>query len=133
MPLSPAAAVLAKAPYMGVSCPVANSIACDRVGLAVLLRRPAYSVTATIAGRPLDLDYRTWAPGHAPRGPRTAFSGFLRPAGIVSNLHVSPDNGRDGWFGTRFPEPPLVRLRVRYAGGNTITTQLRVNLATGWG
>jgi hypothetical protein len=131
--LTPAASVLAKAPYMGVSCPLANSIACDRVGLALWLRHPATSVTATIAGRPLNLDDPTWAPGHPRHGARTAFTGFLQPAGIVSNLHVNTDNGGDRWTGIKFPTPPLVRLRIVYPSGKTITTQLRVDLAPGWG
>jgi hypothetical protein len=33
-------------PYVGVACPTANSIACDRVGLAIWLRRPAARVNA---------------------------------------------------------------------------------------
>lgn len=131
--LTPAATVLAQAPYMGVSCPVANSIACDRVGLAVWLRHPATSVTATIAGRLLNLDDPTWAPGHPRHGARTAFTGFLQPAGIVSNLHVSTDAGSDRWYGSRFPVPPLVQLRILNPSGKTITTQLRVDLSPGWG
>lgn len=51
------AAVLSRAPYMGVACATPNGIACDRVGLAIWLRRPATSVSATIAGRPLKLDW----------------------------------------------------------------------------
>jgi hypothetical protein len=126
----PATAVLAKAPYMGVACPVANSIACDRVGLAIWLRHPATTVTATIAGRPLILD----GPSPDGRGPptRTAFAGFLQPAGIVTRLHVTPDDGPDGWLGSRSPAP-LVRLRIRYASGRTLTTQLHADLAAGWG
>jgi hypothetical protein len=131
--LTPVATVLAKAPYMGVSCPIANSIACDRVGLAIWLRHPATSVTATIAGRPLTLDDPTWAPRHQRHGPRTAFTGFLQPAGIVSNLHVNTDSGGDRWTGIRFPAPPLVQLRVHYPSGKTVTTQLHVDLAPGWG
>src|SRR5271167_4545267 len=41
-----ASSVLSKSPYLGVRCSIANSIACDRVGLAVWLKRPAVSVTA---------------------------------------------------------------------------------------
>jgi hypothetical protein len=126
-------ATLAKAPYMGVSCPVANSISCDRVGLAVWLRHPADAVTAMIAGRRLSLDYPTWAPGQARRGARTAFTGFLQPAGLISALRVTPDDGPDGWFGTTFPAPPLVQLSIRYANGRVATTELHVELATGWG
>jgi hypothetical protein len=139
-------AVLSKSPYMGVSCPVANSIACDRVGLAVWLKRPAVSVTATIAGARLSLDN----PDHlvsasAPSG--HAFDGYLWPAGIVSRLHVRPDNGNvisashggtqvtvthRMWFGEGDPSA-VVRLAIQHRGGQTIITQLRVPLAAGWG
>lgn len=54
------AAVFAEAPYMGVSCHLPNSIACDRVGLAVWLWRPA-TVSATIAGAPLKLNDPHWS------------------------------------------------------------------------
>lgn len=47
--------VLARAPYMGVACPTPNSIACDRIGLAIWLKEPARTVTATIAGHHLRL------------------------------------------------------------------------------
>jgi hypothetical protein len=40
---------------MGVSCPIPNSFACDRVGVAVWLREPALSVDAAIAGREVQL------------------------------------------------------------------------------
>jgi hypothetical protein len=128
------ATVLARAPYMGVSCPGApNSIACDRVGLAVWLRRPAVSVDATIGGWPLKLD---WAgdrtPAHATPGAKTAFDGFLQPAGLTSHLYVKPDRGTNEWLGDGAPAP-VVRLRVNYADGRTSTTELPVSLSSGWG
>jgi hypothetical protein len=33
----------------------------------------------------------------------------------------------------KFPARPLVQLRVHYPGGKTITTQIHVDLAPGWG
>ena len=48
--------VLSRDPYMGVSCQVSNSFACDRVGLAVWLREPATRVRAAIADREFELD-----------------------------------------------------------------------------
>ena len=42
-------------PYLGVSCPVGNSIACDRVGIAVTFARPARLVTVQLAGRTVAL------------------------------------------------------------------------------
>lgn len=142
-----ASRVLSKSPYLGVSCPIANSIACDRVGLAVWLKRPALSVTATIAGAPLALNRYGDAPVNAPV-PRRQFTGFLRPAGIVSRLHIRPVDGNEiftkhgrtrvlvghqMWFGEGNARSPLIRLTIRYASGQTIITQRRVGLATGWG
>jgi hypothetical protein len=138
--------VLSKAPYMGVRCPIANSIACDRVGLAVWLKRPAVSVTATIAGEPLNLDWfgeERRIHGVAHRD----FDGYLQPAGIVSRLHVRPAEGTEAltknghtrlvnshqmWFGAGNAQP-LVRLTIRYPDGKTLTTQLHVGLGAGWG
>jgi hypothetical protein len=79
--------VLSETPYMGVSCPVANSIACNRVGLAVWLKRPAVSVTATIAGGSFALDYRGDLESSSHR-PRLEFAGFLTRAGIMSRVDV---------------------------------------------
>lgn len=134
---------------MGVSCPVANSIACDRVGLAVWLKHPALSITATIAGAHLILDYRgdLRYPGDKLR---TAFDGFLQPAGIVSRLHVKPVEGNvvytthghvhvavrhQMWFGDvrDYPQPVPVRLTIHEPGGRTVDTRTNVELAAGWG
>lgn len=142
-------AVLSEKPYMGVSCPVANSIACDRVGLAVSLKHPAESVTATVAGARLPMNYRG---DLLDRGdsPRTEFDGFLQPAGIVSRFHVKPVEGnviytshghvhvvvrRQMWFGDmrHYPAPVSVRLTIHEPGGHTLITHTKVGLATGWG
>ena len=118
---------------MGVACPVANSIACDRVGLAVWLRRPAKTVTATIAGVPVALDWHGDRPPTAtPPRLRRAFDGFLRPAGIVSRLHVTPVPGSTRWLGSGAPSP-LVTFRVDYGDGRVAVTRERVQLAAGWG
>jgi hypothetical protein len=143
----PASRVLSKAPYLGVSCPIANSIACDRVGLAVWLKRPAVSVTATIAGAPLALNQHGPQPDHL-RLPRRVFYGYLQPAGITSRLHIRPVEGNEiitkhgrtrvvvrpqMWFGEGNARAPLIKLTVHYSDGQTILTQRRVGLATGWG
>jgi hypothetical protein len=126
---------------------MANSIACDRVGLAVWLKRSAVSVNATIAGAPLALDWfgdeRLLTPGVGHRD----FDGYLQPAGIVSRLHVHPVEGSEFltkhgrphvivshqmWFGAGNARP-LIRLTIHYANGQTLITQLRVGLAAGWG
>jgi hypothetical protein len=51
---------------------------CDRVGLAVWLRRPARTVTARINGKPLDLDDPEWTDRS-----RRMRVGFLQPAGLT--------------------------------------------------
>lgn len=126
------AAVFSQAPYMGVRCPVPNSIACDRVGLAIWLKRPAVSAEASIAGatRPLNWfgdEHRIPSPGK----PRRAFTGYLHPAQIVSRLHVQPV-GRSMWYGDGNPLP-LVKVLVDYGHGRLVVTQLRVPLNAGWG
>jgi hypothetical protein len=144
-----ASAVLSRPPYMGVRCPgrLANSIACDRVGLTVWLKRPAVSVTATIAGAPLVLNHRDefLYPGDPPH---TSFDGFLRPAGIVSRLHVHvlPADGTEikrlrhqglpvgsqTWLGQGNAGAP-VRLTIHEPGGRTVITHIYVALRDGWG
>ena len=74
--------LLSRDPYMGVSCRIPNSFACDRVGLAVWLREPAARVEAAIAGRELELDDPEWS-GPAEHGERRMFAGFLQPAGLI--------------------------------------------------
>jgi hypothetical protein len=63
-------ALFSESPYMGVACHIPNSIACDRIGLTVWLRRPALTVTATISGRSFALENRMWS-GRARHGLRT--------------------------------------------------------------
>jgi hypothetical protein len=141
--------VLSRSPDLGVSCPVANSIACNRVGLAVWLKRPALSVTATIAGASFALDYRGDLESASQR-PRLAFDGFLERAGIMSRMHVEPVEGsvvvrRHGhwvvvnrhrmWYGEyrRVAPGATVRLVIRDRSGRTVVTHVRVGLSTGWG
>jgi hypothetical protein len=132
---------------MGVRCPGANSISCDRVGLAVWFKRPAVSVTATIAGEPLVLNHRDeflW-PGDQPH---TSFDGSLQPAGIVPRLHVHvlPLNGHEvkqlrhegipvgphTWLG-QGSAGGTVRLTIHEADGRTVLTHVYVGLRAGWG
>jgi hypothetical protein len=109
--------------YMGVSCRRANWIGCDRVGLAVWLKRPARAVSGRIAGRPLRLPRATWG--------RRLYIGFLQPAGLRGRLHVRPD--AQGYWGGAPTPTPLVTLRVVYRDGRAVTTRLRVPLMSGWG
>lgn len=139
--------VLSRTPYLGVRCPIANSIACDRVGLAVWLKRPAISVTATIAGAPVALDW--FGDERLARDTKhREFDGYLQPAGIVSRLHIHPVEGTEVltshghttlisssqmWFGEGDAPPPQIRLTIHYQDGQTLVTHLRVGLAAGWG
>ena len=139
--------VLSKSPYLGVNCPIANSVACDRVGLAVWLKRPAVSVMATIAGAPLALNWFGDERLSLPVAHRE-FDGYLQPAGIVSRLDIRPVQGNEVltehgrtrvivshqmWFGDGNARSPLIRLAIHYTNGQTTITQLRVGLAAGWG
>jgi hypothetical protein len=125
------AAVFAQDPYMGVRCPAANSITCDRVGLALWLRRPALAVTATINGRALAMNRfgdQLVAPGRL----RTEFDGYLQPAGLRTSLGVRPISGTDLWEGDPTPYP-MVWLLIDYGSGHPALTHVRVPLAAGWG
>lgn len=123
VPVVPAADVLAQAPYLGVACSVPNAIACDRVGLAVRLRRPADRVLATVGGRRFALDAERWGDG------TTRFVGFLQPAGLVERLGVPAG---DRWVGQGRPHV-AVRLTVAVEGGRTVAVSTRVPLAAGFG
>ena len=125
-------ALLSRDPYMGVSCRTPNSIACDRVGLAVWLREPAVRVDAEIAGRALELDDPDWSePANADE--RRMFAGFLEPAGLFDGpLEVTPDAGPDRWIG-RKPVSATVDLRIIRNDGTATTTTLEVPLSPGWG
>jgi hypothetical protein len=127
-------AVFARAPYMGVHCPLANSIACDRVGLAIWLRRPAVHVRATIAGQPLVLDWFGDEYRVGPTPARRELDGYLQPAHIVTRLGVHPSPaGR--WYGSQAGSwpAPLVRLTITFVDGQRVMTQVRVPLSAGWG
>ncbi|MGH2926577.1 MAG: hypothetical protein ACRDL8_00040 [Solirubrobacteraceae bacterium] len=129
---SPAAA-FEQDPFMGVACHVPNSISCDRVGLAVWLRRPA-TVTAMIAGAPLKLNAPHWTyVAHDKRGALYVYAGFLQTAGLTTRLHVTPESKwTNSWLGANAPSP-LVRFRIDYGHGHVVVTQEHVYLSAGWG
>ena len=125
-------AVLRRHPYMGVSCRVGNSFACDRVGLAVWLREPALGVEARIGGRDFDLDDPAWSEPPTD-GRRRMFAGFLQPAGLIDGaLQVTPDAGPNRWIG-RKPVSARVSLWIASDDGAVDTTTIRVRLSPGWG
>jgi hypothetical protein len=125
--------LLTRDPYMGVSCRTANSIACDRVGLAVWTRRSARAVRATITGRTIELNDPDWSQ-RPRRGLRRMFAGFLDQAGLRGHgpLAVQNENGRDRWT-ARHPVSASVQLVITYRDGTQRKTRLRVGLAPGWG
>lgn len=120
--------MLLRAPYLGVSCRRANSIACDRVGLAVWLRKPATAVAARVDGRPLRLRRGRRGPGGA-----TYWQGFLQPAGLLNGpLAVTPDRGRFHWEGSH-PKDAWVKLTVERPDGSQRSGSLTIPLRAGWG
>ena len=128
---------LAQQPYAGVRCPGPNSIACDRIGLAVWLVRPAIRLTATVAGKPI----RMAIPSRFRKGRGSYycahncyFEGALHPAGLLTSgpLHIRPDAGKYYWEG-RHPRPLRVRLVAFYRDGSRAATTVRIWLRPGWG
>jgi hypothetical protein len=114
-----ASRLLSRAPYVGVSCRSANSIACDRVGVAVWLKRPAVRVTATIAGQRLRL--------RPPRSRESWWQGFLQPAGMIDGApRVTPDRGTH-------PRDVHLGIAVTRASADTHRTSMTVSLHPGWG
>ena len=128
---------LGQEPYAGVRCARPNSIACDRIGLAVWLVRPAVRLTASISGKRIRMmipaRVRAQASGYY-CARRCYFEGALRPAGMLAPgpLHVTPDAGRFFWAG-RHPRPLLVHLAAFYRDGTSAATAVRTWLHPGWG
>jgi hypothetical protein len=132
IPTAEPAVVLAEEPHMGVSCPIPNSVACDRVGLGIELRTRAETATATIDGRPFRLDNRAWSDPPV-GGKHKRLAGFLQPAGLLDGLlKVQPDRGRYYWIGSH-PVSARVRIVVDYGGGRKLQTTTMVGLHAGWG
>lgn len=125
--------LLLRPPYLGVSCGEPNSIACDRVGLAVWVPGSARAVVATISGRRFELTTDPAFVGpHRPGEPRM-FVGFLHHAGLRHGpLAVRVENGRNRWTGVR-PVHARLGLVVTFDDGARQATSVRVGLAPGWG
>lgn len=119
--------LMSRAPSVGVACPRANSIACNRVGVAVWLKRPAARVIVTIGGRSVRLHRGR------PDGRESWYQGYMQPAGLLSGpLKVTPDRGRSYWQGGH-PKDVRLRLVIRQPGGATRWASLVVPLRPGWG
>ena len=125
--------VLALPSYLGVSCPRANSIACDRVGLAIWTRGPARAVRATIAGRSFELTDDPRFVGPHQRGQPYVYVGFLHHAGLRRGpLAVRVENGRNRWTG-KHPVRTTTRLVITRADRSRVATTVSVSLNPGWG
>ena len=118
-------------PYLGVSCPDPNEIACGRVGLAVALGDPVVRLEGTVGGVPIRLhDMRA-------QGARVSaglhWRGFTQRRGFISRrLGVRPDRAGGRWFGNDAPKVP-VRLTGYSADGRTLSVEFRVRLSAGYG
>ena len=117
---------LARTPYLGLRCPGANSIACDRVSLAVWLRKPTARLSATIEGMRVRMKKSVTRGGY--------YEGSLQPAGLTEAgpMHVTPDRGAGYWEGGH-PLRVRVHLVASYADGSAAVTTVRVWLHPGWG
>lgn len=123
-------------PYIGVSCPRANSTRCDRVGFDLVLRRRAVAVAASVAGRSIHLISPGPVPHNAGAGGRD-WGGYLDDVGLSregSPFRI-PANGRarGAWAG----QPPVylpVRLAVTYSSDHRVTFAFpRILLSPGFG
>ncbi|MFL5782408.1 MAG: hypothetical protein ACJ760_13920 [Thermoleophilaceae bacterium] len=126
-------AVLRASPDMGLACPVPNSIACDRVGVALATKRPARAVVVTIGDRSAVLDDQRWG-GPRRNGLQTAFGGFLQPAGLrgPGPLEVATEQGDDYYTGV-LPVSAPMHITITRSDGSRVRTVVRVDLKPGWG
>jgi hypothetical protein len=113
-------------PFLGVSCPVGNSIACDRVGVGVHLRRTATLVVVQVAGRILTLSPSV--DGHD-----DLWLGYLFDAGLRHGpLMVRTPANAHVWFGS--PEVhPRVRVTAFFPNGQSAARTATVLLHPGFG
>src|ERR1700730_16384911 len=105
IPTAASSAVLAEEPYMGVSCSIPNSIACDRIGLSIRLRTRAVTASAMIDGRSLRLNDRACSDPPLP-GKHEDLAGFLQPAGL-KNGELKTTTDRRG-----YPQPVTASVHV---------------------
>jgi hypothetical protein len=119
--------VLWGAPSMGVAC---RSHSCRQVGLAVWLRRPAASVSATVAGHPLTLAATNAYPR---RGAGAAFVGYLGSYRLITRVPLMTGPGSTAWDTHGDWPSARVQLRIGFAHGRILVTRLEVPLQPGWG
>jgi hypothetical protein len=124
-PLEPLGA--SATPFLGVSCSVPNSIACDRIGIGVHVSRAATLVVARVDGRLVTLSPPPGPP------PGDLWLGYLDGAGLRHgplNVHIS--RAARLWYGT--PEV-WARLRVTafFRDGRAESLSTTVLLHAGFG
>ena len=129
----PPTTLLARAPAVGMACLAPRS--CDRVGVAVWLRRPAASVTASVAGHSVSLNLASATPFDAAAArARRLFVGYFhwpRLAGVRIFFAAGPPS--QWWAADPAHWPtPAVRIRVE-SSGRIVETLTRVSLQGGWG
>jgi hypothetical protein len=123
-------------PYIGVACRRPSRTGCDRIGLDLVLRRPARSVAATVAGRRVQLV----TPGPIPHDADAVgrdWGRFLENVGLQregSLFYIEPSGRHFGhWAG----QPPVylpMRVEVVYPGGRRETLRMPpVFLSPGFG
>jgi hypothetical protein len=123
-------------PYIGVSCPRANSTRCDRVGFDLVLRRRAVAAAASVAGRSIHLISPGPVPHNAYAGGRD-WGGYLDDVGLSregSPFRI-PANGRAraAWAGQPAVYLP-VRVAATYPDGRRVAFHFpRVFLSPGFG
>jgi hypothetical protein len=114
-------------PFLGVSCPIPNSIACDRVGIGVHFSRAATLVVVELAGRLVTLSPPTDPP------PDDLWLGYLLDASLRhGSLKVHIPRDRRLWLGT--PEVwPRVRVTAFFPDGHAASLTGTVLLHPGFG
>jgi hypothetical protein len=116
---NPSSLDLAQPPYLGVSCPGANSTACGRIGIAVWLKTRASGIEAELAGSTVRLNAPPLVRG------RKYWQGFV-------HLNLKRLGLPDAWFGTEPYKVLNLRLTIHY-GTRVARGMLRVTLQPGWG
>ena len=140
VPTVASATVLSRQPWIGVACPgpvpfnAARAItiarACNRVGLAIELRKPAMAATATINGQTFKLDNRAESSPPLNTGKRMVLAGFLQPARFLHGPFktITYRNGLRQRFTIE-----NVHLVIDYGAGHTVQTSLQLLGYGGWG
>jgi hypothetical protein len=123
-------------PYMGVSCPRANSSGCDRVGFDLVLRHRAVAVAASVAGRSIHLISPGPVPHDAGADGRD-WGGYLDDVGLSrkgSSFRISANGRARGPWAGQLPVYLPVRVVATYPGGRRIAFLFpRVVLSPGFG